>query len=377
MIEQIQGYSTENAIKYHYGAFPPANLDYQALAPYLVRASAALAGYNVVLKHIPNSSLLLAPLRRQEAVISSRIEGTIATLEEVLKFEAESEDGEKSQKYRTEAIEVFSYSRALNHAQKLIEDGLPLCGRLIKEAHGKFLFFGRGADKQPGQFKTEQNYIADKAKKEILFIPISAEKLDEGIKTLEIFLNDEKAIPLIQTALSHVEFESLHPFKDGNGRVGRLLVPLCLWSKGLIQAPHFYVSSVLEARREEYIDRLRLVSAKQQWTEWCIFFLNIIEEQAKQNLQIAESIFKLYDDMKHTFRKELRSGWMLVALDYMFANPIFRNSNFTNKAGIPKQTAARFTKVLLERKILTSIEAASGRRPGLYAFEPLLKIIQS
>ena len=343
----------------------------------LSRTSASLARYDAVLRNLPNKDLLLAPLRRQEAVISSRIEGTVATLEEVLKFEAEDHANDISPKYRTEVLEVFSYSRALNYAQKLMNEGLPLCGRLLKEVHSKLLFFGRGADKQPGEFKTEQNYIADRTRKQILYIPISPQKLEEGIKNFEIFLNNKEVEPLLQTALSHAEFESLHPFKDGNGRVGRMLITLCLWSTGLISAPHFYVSSAIEERRDEYIDRLRYVSSQGQWTEWCLFFLEIIERQAKQNLETAEKIGSLYEEMKVTFRKTLASKWIIAALDYMFENPIFKNSAFLNKAGIPKQTAARFTKILLSKNLLTTIDPPSGRRPGLYAFEPLLKIVQS
>lgn len=377
MNQQIQGYDATKAINYHYGKFPPQHLDYKVLTPFVSRVAASLARYDALLRGLPNKDLLLAPLRRQEAVISSRIEGTVATLDEVLKFEAEENDEDGKKKFREEVIEVYSYSRALNHAQQLINEGLPLCGRLIKEAHKKLLFLGRGADKQPGEFKKEQNYVVDRAQKRVLFIPISPLKLEDGMRVFEDFLNDLVVEPLLQTALAHAEFESLHPFKDGNGRVGRMLITLCLWTKGLINAPHFYISGKIESRRDEYIERLRLVSAEGQWTEWCQFFLEIVEEQAKQNLEVAEKIGNLYNDMKVTFRKALASKWMISAQDYIFENPIFRNNVFTSRAGIPKQTAARFTKTLVEKKLLTILEPASGRRSGLYAFEPLLNIVRS
>ncbi len=309
-------------------------------------------------------------------MVSSRIEGTVATLDEVLDYEAEAEGGEGHAPYRQEVIEVFSYGRAMNHAQRLVEQGLPLCGRFIKEAHGRLLFFGRGADKQPGSFKRDQNFVVDRTKRQVLFVPISPQQLDDGIAKLERFIHNEEIEPLVQTALAHVEFEALHPFKDGNGRVGRMLITLMLWDKKLISAPHFYASGPIERRKDEYIDRLRLVSMDQQWTEWCLFFLGLIEEQASENLKAAETIVQLYEAMKVRFREELVSQWSIPALDFIFSRPVFRNSAFTRDSGIPRPTAARFTKVLAERGLLTTVEAAAGRRPALYAFEPLLQLVR-
>lgn len=376
MPKRIEGFRTDRAVSYHAGKFPPTGLDYAALVLPLSRASAALARYDSVLRNLHNKDLLLAPLRRQEAVISSRIEGTVTTLDEVLKYEAEEGPQDGRVLPRPEVMEVHSYARALSHAQKLMDEGLPICGRLIREAHGRLLFMGRGADKQPGQFKSDQNYVVDRARKEILFVPVAHDKLQPGIAALENFINDDRIEPLLQTAISHVEFESLHPFKDGNGRVGRMLITLSLWARGLISAPHFYVSSTLEERRDEYIDRLRLVSAEDRWTDWCVFFLNVIETQAKTNLDTAEEIHTLYEEMKGRFRRELASQWSMHALDFIFGKPVFQNSAFTTGAGIPRQTAARFTKILAERKLLTTVEPAAGRRPAIYAFEPLLQIVR-
>lgn len=373
----IQGYELTSAVTYHDRQFPPASLDYATLVKPLSRAAAALARYDAILRGLHNKDLLLAPLRRQEAVISSRIEGTVATLDEVLRYEAEQGDEEVRVPPRREVLEVVSYARAMAHAQRLMEDGLPVCGRLIREAHGQLLFAGRGADKQPGQFRTDQNYVVDRSRKRVLFTPIAPEKLDDGISALERFINDETMEPLIQTALTHVEFEALHPFKDGNGRVGRMLITLELWAKHLISAPHFYVSGAMEERRDEYIDRLRLVSAEGRWTEWCAFFLSVIETQANENIEIAERISALYEEMKERFREILASQWTMAALDFIFSRPIFRNSAFTNEAGIPRQTAARFSRLLADSDLLTTVRPASGQRSALYAFEPLLKLVRS
>lgn len=289
-----QGYDFADAVEYHYGGFPPRNLDYERLAPALTEATAALARYDAFLKTLHSSEVLLAPLRRREAVISSRIEGTIATLDEVLKYEAEQSDDDDSLKYRHEVLEVFSYSRALNHAQRLMSEGLPLSARLLRQTHSRLLFFGRGADKQPGTFKTDQNYVVDQENKKILFVPAGISEFERHFTRFEEYMNEDELVPLVRTAISHAEFESLHPFKDGNGRLGRMLITLMLWNKGLIAEPHFYVSGCIERHRDEYIRRLRAISADGQWTEWCEFFFNVIKEQAEENSEIATEIRNLY-----------------------------------------------------------------------------------
>ena len=360
------------AVDYHYGEFPPKKLDYEQLAPSMTSATAALAKYDALLKTLHDSEVLLAPLRRREAVISSRIEGTIATLEEVLKYEAQED-----YQVRQEIIEVLSYSRAMSQAQQLMEEGLPLSGRLLRDTHSNLLFFGRGADKQPGVFKSEQNYIADKNSHKILFTPCNVERLEECFSIFEKFMNVEHQIPLVQTALCHAEFEAIHPFKDGNGRLGRMLITLMLWNKNLIGVPHFYVSSCIEASRDEYINRLRAVSANGEWTQWCEFFFRIITRQAEENSQIAQSINDLYEEMKNIFRDVTASQWSINALDFIFARPIFRNSAFTNHGKIPKQTAHRISSLLAKEGLLSLIEKPSGRRSALYAFEPLLGITKA
>jgi Fic family protein len=183
--------------------------------------------------------------------------------------------------------------------------------------------------------------------------------------------------PLVQTAVMHVEFEALHPFKDGNGRLGRMLIPLNLWQRGVIHAPHFYVSPAIEERREEYVDRLRAVSELQAWTDWIAFFLEILHRQAELNLIITNKIETLYQKMNDRFRDILKSQWATVALDYIFAKGYFRNSSFTANAGIPSQTAHRISKQLIDTGMLTVVEPASGRRAAMLAFMPLLEIVRA
>lgn len=366
-----------NSVQYHYEKFPPQNLDYGKIINSLLKATDALARYDQMLKNMHNSEILLAPLRNQEAVISSRMEGTISTMDEILKFEADNEnDSEGAKNVRSEVFETILYQRALLNAQRAMKDGYPLSQHLIKTLHQQLLSFGRGAQKSPGQYKIEQNYLADKIKQKVLFTPISPEKLNDGLEKLFTYIKDSSDPILIKTALMHLEFEALHPFQDRNGRIGRMLITLLLWSSGTISEPHFYVSGYMEEHKDEYIDTMRNVSENNNWEAWCIFFLNAIEKQAIRNLEIAESIKNLYEDMKPVFSDALSSKWSVNALDYIFTNPIFRNNRFTSKSGIPGPTAARFTRILIDKELLRTLEESAGRRPALYAFEPLLKLVR-
>jgi Fic family protein len=370
--------NTQNAVKYHYGAFPPRELELNKVLGSLLKATDALARYDQVLKSLHSTEFFLAPLRNQEAVISSRMEGTISTLDEILQYEADLDETteENPEKVRSEVFETILYQRALTNAQRAMQDGYPLSEHLVKSIHQQLLSFGRGAGKSPGKYKTEQNYLADKIKQKIEFIPISPEKLIDGMEDLFKYLDESQDAVLIKTALMHLEFEALHPFKDGNGRIGRMLITLYLWSTGTIAAPHFYISGYMEEHKDLYIDTMRRVSSEGKWEEWCNFFFKAIEEQALKNIQIAESIKQLYEEMKSVFADTLSSKWSVNALDFIFANPIFRNNRFTSGSGIPAQTASRFTRLLLDRNIIRTIKDASGRRPALYAFEPLLKLVR-
>lgn len=367
----------DGAVHYHYDQFPPHTLDYGKFIHPMLKATDAIARYDQMLKNMHNSEILLAPLRNQEAVISSRMEGTVSTMDEILKYEADYQEGsDTSSSVRSEVVETILYQRALNAAQKAMQDGYPLSASLIKGIHQRLLSFGRGATKSPGEFKTEQNYLADQFKKKILFVPISPERLQDGLDTLFDYVNNSTHPILLKTAMTHIEFEALHPFKDGNGRIGRMLITLMLWHSGTISAPHFYVSGYLEENKDLYIDTMRRVSEEGDWELWCSFFLEAIEQQAIRNLAIAENIRNLYEEMKTIFSDVLSSKWSVNALDFVFTNPVFRNNRFTSNSGIPAPSAARFARALLDNNIINVLEEASGRRPALYSFEPLLKLVR-
>lgn len=369
---------TSKAVFYHDGQFPPASLDYGRILPALLAATDALARYDQMLKGLHNSEIFLAPLRSQEAVLSSRMEGTISTMDEVFQLEAEYADpsGPVDDERRADGLETFLYQLALRTAQRQMQEGRPLSISLVRSIHQQLLTVGRGAGKSPGAFKTEQNYIGERGTREATYVPIAPEKLDTGMEALFALIGDRTRPILLRAALAHVEFEALHPFKDGNGRVGRMLITLMLWAEGAISAPHFYISRYFADHKAGYIAAMREVSAGGAWDEWCVFFLTAVKEQAIHNLDVASRIRGLYEQMKPRFAEVLASKWSVQALDFVFTSPVFLNSRFTGHAGIPAPTAARFTRMLLEAGLLQTVREAAGRQPAIYRFEPLMELVR-
>ncbi|MFZ7129665.1 Fic family protein [Avibacterium avium] len=365
-----------NAVDYHYDRFPPQTLDYNRLMASLLSATDALARYDQMLKNLHNSEILLAPLRNQEAIISSRMEGTISTLDEILQYEADFAENEMPSEVRSDIIETVLYQRALKNAQRAMKEGYPLSKSLIKTLHQQLLSSGRGATKSPGQFKNEQNYLADRNKKTILFVPISPEKLEQGLDNLFEYINHNPTPILPKTAITHLEFEALHPFQDGNGRIGRMLITLMLWRAGAISEPHFYISGYFEEHKEEYLALMRQVSENGDWVAWCEFFLQAIANQAHHNLTIAQSISDLYEKMKPIFSETLSSKWAMTVLDFVFTYPVFRGNQLSEKTEISPASANRFVRTLHDKGILMLKEESAGRKSALYSFEPMMNLVR-
>jgi Fic family protein len=365
------------AVRYHEGGFPPAALDYAQLLPDLLSATEALARYDQMLQGLHNSEVFLAPLRSQEAVVSSRMEGTISTMDEILQLDAEySDDHDASGEFRRDAIETLRYRRALNAAQKQLDEGRPLSESLTRSIHQQLLSLGRGARKSPGRYKIDQNYVGEPGSREVSFVPIAPEQLAGGMESLFRLIGDPQIAILLRTALAHAEFEALHPFEDGNGRVGRMLITLMLWQGGAISAPHFYISRYFEDHKDEYIIRLREIFASNDWAGWCQFFFKAVTEQAMRNLEVADSIRDFYEHMTARFADLLGSRHSVAVLDYVFTSPVFSNSRFTREAGIAPATAGRFTRLLLNEGLLQTVREASGRRSAVYRFEPLMERVR-
>lgn len=365
------------AVHYHLGKFPPTELDWPQLIPLIGPASAAVARYDGTLAAIPNAAVLLSPLTTQEAVLSSRIEGTQATMGEVLEFEAEGDSPNLSEERRHDIREILNYRAAMRLAEKLLAE-LPLSQRVIREAHKVLLAGVRGQGKSPGEYRRVPNWIgpAGCTMEQARFVPISADKLPEAMGVWERYIHEDAPDRLVQLALLHAEFEALHPFLDGNGRLGRMLVPLFMWQTGLIQRPMFYLSAFLESHRDEYYERLLAVSRDGDWTGWCRFFLLALKTQAEENQQKAAAILGLYERMKREVADLTRSQYAIHALDWIFERPIFKSSDFVASSGIPEPTAKRILPVLREAGVLRVLVEASGRRAFTLCFPALLNIAE-
>lgn len=359
-------------VYYHNGKFPPVKqLDWERLVPLIGPASAAVARYDGMLAAIPNPDILLTPLSTQEAVLSSRIEGTQTTVEEVLEFEAGKQPDTPSR--REDFNEVLNYRYAIRHAVEMLEN-LPLSGRVIRSTHSVLLSGVRGEGSAPGEYRTTPNWIGVPgcAIENARFVPIGADKLPDAMSVWEKFLHADSPDLLIQLAILHAEFEALHPFLDGNGRLGRMLIPLFLWQNNLIREPTFYISAYFDANREAYYERLLAVSRDDDWTGWCKFFLEAVKAQAEINLEKTQSILTLYEDMKERIVEMTRSQYAMRTLDWLFERPVFRASHFVEKAGIPQATARRLLGVLQKNEVLQVILPGKGRQSTLFAYINLL-----
>lgn len=365
-----------SAVHYHAGRFPPdRRLDWPSLVPFIGPAAAAVARYDGMLAAIPNPDVLLAPLATREAVLSSRIEGTRATMDEVLQFEAGQEA--PSPERRSDFQEVLNYRAALRHAEEMLRD-LPLSQRVIRTAHGVLMSGVRGEGKAPGEYRRVANWIGPPgcSLDEARYVPVAADGIDDAMGAWERYLHRDAPDRLVQAAILHAEFEALHPFLDGNGRLGRMLVPLFLWQCGIVARPVFYISAYFEAHRDAYYDGLLTVSRADDWSGWCRFFLEAMRSQAEDGLVKARGILALYEGTKRRLLDLLRSRHAILALDWMFQRPTFSSTAFVTGSGIPASTARRFLAVLSEAGVLRIVRLGRGRRPGIYVFPDILRIAE-
>jgi len=367
--------SESGPVHYHMGKFPPKSIDWAQLVSLIGPASAALARYDGLLSALPNASILISPLTMQEAVLSSRIEGTQATMGEVLEFEAGKETTDPAK--AADIHEVLNYRHAMRQAIGAL-DKLPLAGRLIRQAHATLLKGVRGHDRARGKFRTIQNYIGKPGRpiEEARFVPIAPEEVANGMSRWEKYAHAKAPDALVQLAVIHAEFESLHPFLDGNGRMGRMLVPLFLLERKLLHRPMFYVSEYLERNRQEYYDRLLAVSRDDDWTGWCLFFLQALTDQAASNERKVRQILDVYEAKKQLVVDATHSQYSIAAMDCLFDQPVFNSSAFIRGSGIPEATARRILRQLTENGMLKSLHPGKGRRSTIYVFSELLNIAE-
>jgi Fic family protein len=355
---------------------PIADIRWERLIPLIGPANRSIALYDGILYGVPNPQVLLSPLTTQEAVLSSRIEGTQATLGEVLKFEAGEKPEEEAR--RLDILEIMNYRRALRHAEKSLKTR-PFNLNLLLELHSILLENVRGRDKGRGQFRTVQNWIgAPGTPIEVAsFIPPEPTAVQPALHEWEKYYHAERPDSLVQLAIVHAQFEIIHPFVDGNGRLGRMLIPLFLCEKKLLSRPVFYLSAYLDENRDEYINKLRTLGAQPDaWNEWIAFFLRALDRQARVNADKARSIIDLYQRMKDRVLAVTRSQHAVPLLDQLFQKPLFRSTDIKLAGGNTpsRQAVATMLRALRENKILTVLREGSGRRPQILAFSELINL---
>ncbi len=331
------------------------------------RAVGRLAGEG---RRVPNPHLLIRPFVRREAVLSSRIEGTQATLGELLAAEA----GAAVERSPADLREVANYVVALEYGVELLRD-LPLSLRLVRELHEKLLRGVRGDAATPGEFRRSQNWVGPVGctLANATFVPPPPEELMGCLGAWERFLHDDALPPLVHAALAHSQFEAIHPFLDGNGRVGRLLITLLLIAKGVLPSPLLYLSAFFEATREEYYSRLLGVTDRGEWEEWLVYFLKGAAGQAEDALDRIQRI----NDVLVVWHENLATALSQLprrAVDLLVENPYWTVSKMATRLGVAFTTAQR----AMDRLESAGIVAREGeaRRNRVYCARAILRILE-
>ncbi len=353
----------------------PVKIDYTSLIGHITKAHRAIASLNSLINQLPNPELLGRTMQTKEAVLSSKIEGTQATLNEVLEYEAKDEKNDDSER-KKDIHEIINYREALELGVKSLKT-TPLAENLIKKLHTILLRSGRGQNKAPGQFRKAQVFIGRPGAgiEDASFVPPPANEIIPLFSNLEKYLNsgDEKD-PLVQIAIAHYQFEAIHPFLDGNGRVGRLIISLFLYERQLLSHPFLYLSEFFEEHRENYYELLRMVSEKGQWEEWITFFLTALANQAEAAEKTGKAILDLHAKYKERII-ELNSVYAINLLDAMFIHPIFSTASIRKESKIKNtQTLFNLIAKFLDAGIIKDM-TPKKRRNKVYAFDELIKLI--
>lgn len=321
-IKQVAGYTA--FIPYTLPPDPPITIDPE-LSRLLSDADWALGRLDGITTVLPNPDLFVSMYVRQEAVLSSQIEGTQSTLEDVLQFEIDS----KGQEFPKDIQEVVNYVSAMNYGLTRLKI-LPLSLRLIREIHGKLLTGVRGSNRTPGDFRTSQNWIGSTGCTLVnaTFVPPPVPDMLASLDNLEKFLHDNSLPLLIQCGLAHAQFETIHPFLDGNGRVGRLLITFLLCQKCALERPLLYLSHYLKQHRTEYYDRLMSIRNDGDWEGWLKFFVRGVHESSREAANTARNILRLREEHRRTLSEKLpterltSTPYDFVFLEYLFEQPI-------------------------------------------------------
>lgn len=349
---------------------PPVQLDGE-LIRLLSAADLALGRLDGITGILPNPDLFVAMYVRQEAVLSSQIEGTQASLTDVLQFEA----GEREDAKLRDVEEVVNYVGAMNYG--LEQTALPMSLRLIREIHARLMQGVRGEHLEPGEFRRSQNWIgpAGCTLSTATFVPPPPHLLLQVMGDLERFLYDDSLPPLIHAGLAHAQFETIHPFLDGNGRVGRLLITFLLCQRGILSRPLLYLSHFLKQNRAEYYDRLQAVRTNGSWEEWLTFFIRGVRDVATQAHETARKILDLRTRYQALLQTEGKAGATLLrALDILFAQPVLTPATLEEKLGVSYVTANNHIARLEELGILQ--EMTGYKRNRRFSFAPYLVLFE-
>ncbi len=354
--------------------FPPQNLDLGEMVTLVGKANACLSRYDGLLESLVNPEVLLSPLVMKEAELSSRIEGTIATANEVYQQQA----GEKfSPEKDADIQEILNYRSTLRTASQLSMDN-PLSLHMLRQMHANLMQGVRGEDKNPGRFRDTQNWIGPRGCtiEQATYVPPAPYVLQDLLDQFMTFVNlaDGSFDPIVQAALIHAQFELIHPFDDGNGRIGRILIPLFLMKKGSIVSPSLYLSGYLEAQRDVYYQKLENISSSGDWLGWIEFFLTAVVKQSENNLALVRKIIELYEQKKKEISSLLRSDQSIYILDMLFDTPVFRANELHQSLGIQRQRAAQYIRALKGAGVIEELRPSKGRTPALLSFEPLWEI---
>lgn len=361
--------------EYQYKSFVPSNInnvftwDDPKINVLLENAIRALGELNAFTRIVPNVDIFIKMHIAKEANISSKIEGTKTEMDEVLAAK-EQIMPEK----RDDWQEVHNYIEAMNSALENL-DNLPLSNRLIKNIHAILLNSVRGATKQPGEFRKSQNWIGGSNLSNAYFIPPHHDLVPDLMGDLENFLhNDEIEVPhLIKIAITHYQFETIHPFLDGNGRIGRLLITLYLVSNNLLNKPSLYLSDFIERHKGQYYDALTFVRTRNDLGQWIKFFLEAVIETAKNGVETFQSVLALKEEIDSIiveFGRKSQNAKRLV--DFLYQNPIISVSDICNHLNISKPTANQLVKDFQKKKILKEI--TGYQRNQLFSFDRYVEI---
>ena len=323
---------------------------------------------------LPNPGLFIAMYVKKEALLSSQIEGTQASLEGVLKFEANLEPSEDI----NEIKEVINYIKAMDYGIKRLKE-LPMSNRLIKEIHKILITGTRGTGRTPGEFRRTQNWIGfpRASLNEAIFVPPPPEMVPELMSELEKFMHKRDDIPpLIKIPLIHAQFETIHPFLDGNGRIGRLLITFYLHWQGILTRPLLYLSFYLKKYRDEYYNWLMRVREEGDWEGWLKFFLKGVIEVSKESSKTAKEIIELKEELIKTLvKKKIGSGYAVGFIEMLFQSPIITAKDMQDRLGIlSKDTINKLIRRFIDMGILKEI--SGKKRYRRYMFSRYVEIIK-